>query len=380
MNTFSNDILMKLPSVVLIVDQNNLIVFSNTAFGKLVGERSADHIGKPLNESFASRQGQWSFLADEVAKPLDSLEIKNHQDLRKNEAKVQYERDPLASESSGISDFTPPSIITLKNKFFTYEVFDAGKDPKGKPLKGLVLNDITEEKEFLDRMTQAESSSSLKTLAAGISHEISNPLHAIMTFSEAITNEKDLEKIQTYADKVVRNSKRLGKVLSDFSGYVQKKENGTPQKVNINKSITSATKFAILPYQNNNIIIEEDFEELPDLTADPEEIQQIFFNIINNAFQALKENGKVKISTRQDADFLTIKFEDNGTGMPNDVLRKVFNPFYTTKMQGEGTGLGLNITRRLVEQYGGKIEITSQEGCGTIVSLLFPNPSALLRQ
>ena len=77
---------------------------------------------------------------------------------------------------------------------------------------------------------------------------------------------------------------------------------------------------------------------------------------------------------------MSIQFEDNGSGMPKDVLRKVFNPFYTTKMQGEGTGLGLNITQRLVEKYAGKIEIESQEGCGTTVSLRFPNPSNLPRQ
>jgi signal transduction histidine kinase len=373
-------ILKKLPSVVLIVNDNNKIVFSNTAFGKLVGERSEDHIGRSIDETFSSRPGQWNFLADEVTKPLECLAIKNQQELRKNETKLKYERDPLAAESSGNSDFTPPSVITLKQKFFTYDVFEAGPDSEGKPLKGLVLNDITEEKEFLDRMTQAESSSSLKTLAAGISHEISNPLHAIITFSEAIASEENLDKIKIYADKVIKNSKRLGKVLLDFSGYVQKKENGAPHNVNVNESILSAIKFAMLPYQKNNITLEENLEELPEFIADPEEMQLIFFNIINNSFQALKTNGRVKVSSRNDGNFITIKFEDNGSGMPKDVLRKVFNPFYTTKMQGEGTGLGLNITQRLVEKYGGKIEIDSQEGCGTTVSLLFPNPSTLPRQ
>jgi len=373
-------LLMKLPSVVLIVDDNNKIVFSNTAFGKLVGERSEDYMGRSLNETFSSHQGQWDFLAEEVAKPLDCLANKNHQELRKNATKLKYERDPLAAESSANSDFTPPSVITLKKKFFTYDVFDAGADSDGQPLKGLVLNDITEEKEFLDRMTQAESSASLKTLAAGISHEISNPLHAIITFSEAIADEENLDKIKTYASRVIKNSKRLGKVLLDFSGYVQKKENGSPQKVNINESIVSAVKFAMLPYQKNKISLEENLEALPDLIADPEEIHQIFFNILNNAFQSLKANGWVKISSQSGEKFMSIQFEDNGSGMPKDVLRKVFNPFYTTKMQGEGTGLGLNITQRLVEKYAGKIEIESQEGCGTTVSLRFPNPSNLPRQ
>ncbi len=373
MNNFHEAILMNIPGVIVVTDLDNKIVFTNTAFGKLVAERAQDYVGKPVSESFSHLLGQGEFLADELSKPLEYSEMTKHSESRKNKSASNYSRDPLIAQASDSSTFIPPSVITLKNQFFTYQIFDAGICASGNQLKGLILNDITKEKDFLDRMTQAENISSLKTLAAGISHEISNPLHSILSFSEALCHESDLDKVKIYADKVAGNSKRLGKVLTDFSGYVQSKENGVQKEVQINDIIESAIKFALIPYQDSNIILDRNFNKLPDFNADPEDLQQIFFNVINNAFQAMKGNGRLKISSYIENEFSVIKFEDNGPGMPNDILRKAFNPFFTTKMQGEGTGLGLNITQRLVEKYGGTIKIQSQDNKGATVSLLFPN-------
>ena len=131
----------------------------------------------------------------------------------------------------------------------------------------------------------------------------------------------------------------------------------------------------MLPYPNHKIDLREDFEELPNFMADAEELQQIFFNIFNNALQAVDGSGQLNVSTRKNKKFIEIIIEDNGPGMPREILRKVFNPFFSTKMQGKGTGLGLNITQRLVEKYAGKIEIHSKEGEGTKVSIYFPNVS-----
>jgi signal transduction histidine kinase len=374
LSNLSETILMNIPGVIVVTDLKNKIVFANTAFGKLVSERAQDYVGKSINESFSHLQGQGEFLADELSKPLEAPERVMHHESRKNKSVRNYSRDPLIAQTSEDSTFIPPSVITLKNEFFTYQIFDAGVCPSGNQLKGLILNDITKEKDFLDRMTQAENISSLKTLAAGISHEISNPLHSILSFSEALYHESDLDKVKHYANKVAGNSKRLGKVLTDFSGYVQGKENGIRKELQINDIIDSAIKFALLPHQDSNIILDRNFNSLPSFNADPEELQQIFFNIINNAFQAMKGKGRLKVSSYIENEFSVIKFEDYGPGMPSDIIRKAFNPFFTTKMQGEGTGLGLNITQRLVEKYGGSIKIQSQENKGTTVSLFFPNP------
>jgi signal transduction histidine kinase len=375
LDNLTETILLNIPNVVLVADTNSKIVFANKAFGELVGQRHQNYIGKSLKETLSTLQENWQFLADEFNQPLKNVEKKEHPDFCKEKPTSNYDRDPMTAQSSSIDDFTPPSVVCFRDKIFTYRIFDAGTTQNKEPLKGLILNDFTEEKDFLDMMTQAENISSLKTLAAGISHEVGNPLQAILTFSEAILEENNLDKIRLYAEKVTKNSTRLRKVLSDFSGYVQKKKHGEKKEINIIESIQVAIKFALLPYPEDKIILEEDFKNVPDLTANPEEIQQIFFNIINNAFQAMNGNGRLKISTWETQNFLIAKFEDNGPGMPKGILKKAFNPFFTTKMQGKGTGLGLNIAQRLLERYGGKIEIQSQEGKGTEISVYFPNPS-----
>ncbi len=377
MKIMTEKILMNLPDIILIADTKNKIVFTNSAFGALIGKRAKDFIGMTLQDTFIKLNGKGDFLLEEFTKPLVKSEKEIQPEYRKTKQSSYYERDPLTSKSSGITNFTPPSVISLGGKIFSYKFFNAGTDADNSPLKGLILNDFTEEKDFLDRMTQAENISSLKTLVAGISHEINNPLHSILTFSEAINEEENLEKIKLYAEKVRSNSVRLGKVLADFSGYIQKKEHGKVVAVNITDSINAALNFALLPYPENKVNIEKNFDDIPPFMADPEEIQQIFFNITNNAIQAMKGVGKLIVSTYKNQDSLVINFEDNGPGMPTDILRKVFNPFFTTKMQGEGTGLGLNITQRLAEKYGGKIEIQSQEGKKTSVSIHFPIPSDL---
>ena len=377
MKNIIEKILMNIPAIVLIADTDNTIVFANVAFGKLAGKRTEDYLGQSSQSTISSLKGQSEYLAEEFSKPLQDIKKTNYCEHRHRKPSPNYERDPLISGFSGPTNFVPASVISLSGKIFSYQIFDAGTDLNGKQLKGLILNDFTEEQDFLDRMSQAENISSLKTLVAGISHEINNPLHSILTFSEAMAEEEDLDTIRDYAEKVRNNSVRLRNVLSDFSGYTHKKEPGKKEEVPINQNIHSAINFALLPYPNNKIILEEFFEEIPPLMADPEEIRQIFINITNNAIQAMKHSGKLKVSTHMNQNSIAIKFEDNGPGMSPEVLRKVFNPFFTTKMQGEGTGLGLNITQRLAEKYGGKIDIISHEGKGTEVAIHFPIPSTL---
>lgn len=376
MKIIHDTLLMNLPNAILAINEHNVIRFANTAFGKLTGRRAEDFLNKPLSETFQHLGPTWETLAGEFSQPLREPGKNNLPDNRKNNGSDNYHRDPLLGCADADLDFDPPSVITLKDQIFTYQFFDAGKTSEGNQLRGLILNDLTEEKGFLDRMTQAEYISSLKTLVAGISHEIGNPIHSILSFAEAIKDENDWMKIKQYAEKIAGNSSRLGKILGDFSGYVVSKEKGGSKEIDINECIKSALKFAMLPYEENKIAVEEDLKELPKIMADPNDLQQVFFNVINNACQAMKQNGLLRISTAHENDILRIVIKDNGSGIPKEILRKVFNPFFTTKMQGQGTGLGLNIVQRLVEKYKGRIEIQSREGEGTEVSLLFPTLSS----
>ncbi len=366
-------IISEINNLILVVNQNLEVVFANTGFGKFKGRRSADFKGRPLGQILGISKEQWEFLECELRGKLYPAEQISHKEARANFSSSIDTRDPLKGVNHNNKPENPPSVITLGEKIFTYQVFDL--ELNGEDYRGLIFNDLTKEKHFLDRMTQAENIAGLKTLVAGISHEISNPLHSILSFAEAMEKEKDMEKIQHYASRVAELSSKIGKKFSEFSGYVQSKGSGTSSLIDVEETLCKALNLTLLPLKEKSIEIEKDISPLPKVEGDFEEIQQIWVNILNNAVQAMKGCGKLKIYGRESNGLLTIIISDNGPGMARETLRKVFNPFFTTKMQGEGTGLGLSITQRLVEKYGGHIELKSQEGQGTTVSISFPAKS-----
>ena len=113
-------------------------------------------------------------------------------------------------------------------------------------------------------------------------------------------------------------------------------------------------------------------EDFPNITGDRKQIQEVFFNLIRNAAQAIHEKGKISISGRREEDKVWIIIEDNGRGIPSDKVGQIFNPFYTTKSPGKGTGLGLFIVKQVVERNKGRISVRSKEKLGTTFTLEFP--------
>jgi len=223
-----------------------------------------------------------------------------------------------------------------------------------------------------DQLAMAEKLSKLGTLTAGIAHELNNPLASIMGFTEAILEEKDPDKIQKHANKVFARAKDMSAIILNMSGYVRSAKSVEEKGVNLNERIDAAIEIAILASYTNDIKLEKQFSKLHLVKAKPGEIQQIFINLLTNAVQAMEGKGKLKISTEMKNGNVLAQIIDTGPGIPKEYLSKIYDPFFTTKEQGKGTGLGLNIVHQLVLKYGGKIDVSSQEGKGTTFSLTFP--------
>ncbi|MFT4577763.1 MAG: two-component system NtrC family sensor kinase, partial [Nitrospinales bacterium] len=223
-----------------------------------------------------------------------------------------------------------------------------------------------------DQLTLAEKLSGLGTLTAGIAHELNNPLVSIMGFTEVILDEKDPEKIKKYAKKVFDRSKDMASVILNMSGYIRAPSTADKKEVDINERIDAAIEIAILATYSDDIHVEKSFSSLPPIFAKSEEIQQIFLNLLTNAVQAMEGKGKLIISTQSQNGSVVVKISDTGPGIPEKYLTKIYDPFFTTKEQGKGTGLGLNIVHQLVVKYGGHIDVTSKMGKGTIFSIMFP--------
>ena len=142
--------------------------------------------------------------------------------------------------------------------------------------------------------------------------------------------------------------------------------------MNINEHIDAAKEIAILATYNDDIHLEKFFSTLPPIFAKSEEIQKVFLNILTNVVQAMKGKGKLTISTKAQNGNVVAKISDTGPGIPQKYLSKIYDPFFTTKEQGKGTGSGLNIVDQLVVKYGGHIDVTSKMEKGTNFSITFP--------
>ncbi|GJL79238.1 MAG: hypothetical protein NPINA01_22270 [Nitrospinaceae bacterium] len=369
---YTESILMSVPDVLLIFNEELKAEYVNEAFEKLTKISASQAKGQSLTTMNLKHQDQWQSLMDELK--AYSLGIG---EKAENPGRVtlgnREPRDPLAPKASPQSSWETKNAVTLGNRVFAYQFFDVAISVEEKRRIGLLMKEISEQKALQDQLTMAEKLSGLGTLAAGIAHEMNNPLFSIMGFTEAILEEKNPSKIKTYAQKVLEKSKHMASIILNMSGYTRSSEMDQMRDININERMEASIEMALMASYSNDIHIEKKFSQpLPLIKAKPEEIQQIYVNIIRNAVQAMEGKGELTLTSIQDNGKILTTIEDKGPGIPQEYLSKIFDPFFTTKDQGKGTGLGLNIVHRLVNKYGGTISVDSKIGEGTKFSISFP--------
>jgi signal transduction histidine kinase len=209
-------------------------------------------------------------------------------------------------------------------------------------------------------------------LAAGVAHEINNPLGIILCHTDLIKDEPNLSKevredlavIEKHAD----NCKAIVASLLNFA----RQHKSIKELASINAIIRDVVQLAANQFQQQNITIDLDLEEsLPLISVDIDKLRQVFFNLIINSGQAIDENGYILISTcyLPDSETVQIVVEDNGCGISQAMEDKIFDPFFTTKDPGKGTGLGLSVSYGIVKDHNGEITFESVENKGTRVAV-----------
>lgn len=230
------------------------------------------------------------------------------------------------------------------------------------------------------QLLQAEKMASLGKLAAGVAHQLNNPLGGITLFTKLIIEEHDLpESVQRDLQRILKDAERCRDTVKELLEFTrQTKHMMRPHDVN---RALSRTLF-LLENQTlfQNITIEKNLAEgLPMLTADIQQINHLFMNIILNAAQAMEGKGSLFLKTKllPGGEFIGIEISDTGPGIPEDVLAHIFEPFFTTKEEGKGTGLGLSLVYGIVENHGGRISAKSRIGEGTrfIIELPVSGPT-----
>ncbi len=227
-----------------------------------------------------------------------------------------------------------------------------------------------------EQMERMEKLSMVGEMVAGIVHELNTPLTTVVGFAEVIDSAKDLDEKELIIGKISNEAKRAKTIISSIIKFMYE---GKPERtdVNVNEIIDTCLLIIKDPLLYDKVQVEKVLvQELPKVYVDSGQIQQVILNILNNAKQAMKTNDennrKITIFTELAGNHIKIKIHNNGPAISSEVLTKVFEPFYTTKKRGEGTGLGLTISYRIMKQNDGNIYVKSSKGQGVSFYIELP--------
>jgi PAS domain S-box-containing protein len=226
----------------------------------------------------------------------------------------------------------------------------------------IISRNITGRKAFEERMINMEKLAAVGTLAAGVAHEINNPIAVILGFTEhLIEKTEDLPEIKETLQVVEEEGLKCKKIVENLLTFAR-----APERVETTAQINTILEKMLAVVRNTlltkKIRLEANLSpDLPWVKGDPRELQQVFINMVNNAIDSMRGGGVLTVSTRPAADGkrLAIEFSDTGNGIPREVQPKIFDPFFTTKKVGEGTGLGLSVSYGIITKYGGNIIFSS---------------------
>ena len=251
----------------------------------------------------------------------------------------------------------------------------------------VILSDITREKQTTEARIESERTSSIILLAAGVAHELGNPLNSLTIHLQLM--ERRLKKLKASAkdreaagleDSIAicqAEVRRLDGIITNFLEAVRPRPPDLAE-TNLADVLTEVLRFQQSELADRNIAVDaETPHDLPAVMADRNQVKQVFFNLIKNAVEAMGPEGKLRIRSRADDDNVYLHFGDTGSGIKQEDLIKLFQPYHTTKAGGHG--LGLMIVQRIMREHGGQIGIESKEGIGTLVTLQFPRKDRRVR-
>ncbi|MDP2268390.1 MAG: ATP-binding protein [Deltaproteobacteria bacterium] len=246
------------------------------------------------------------------------------------------------------------------------------KDELGQDMgQVLLIRDLREIRELKESVRRSERLASLGRLAAGIAHEIRNPLSSIRGFAQFFHKKfNGHPEEQEYAAIMVREVDRLNRVITELLDFARPRELRR-ESCFLEKIIDDALQLLAMELASKKVQVEKDYgEELPLVQADQEQLSQAFLNLLLNALHAVAEGGTISIGLSQHPGHINITLADNGCGIPLGDMEKIFEPFFSNKRQG--TGLGLAIVNQIVENHGGEIGAANRPGGGAVFSIELP--------
>jgi two-component system, sporulation sensor kinase E len=334
---------------IIVTDSNSRITYLNNAACELFGLKAEESVGKRLDERV--RGLDWKSLIQSGGPVSRDMEIFYPQNRFINFYIVPLVIEPRASEDK----------IDISSK----EVGHA-----------MILRDITRSRRTEQQTIESERLNALTLLAAGVAHEIGNPLNSLNIHLQLMQRQADKldgaarAELQESIDIARAEINRLDSIVTQFLRAIRPTR---PQMhpENINTVVEEAVRFFASEIKDRDIVVEQELRsDLPLLQLDRDQMKQAFYNVIKNSLEAIKSRGILRIRTDMDESHVLIGFTDTGGGISAENLSRVFEPYFTTKTTG--TGLGLLIVRRIVREHGGELSIESSEGKGLTLMIRLP--------
>jgi len=338
---------------VLVIDADGTIEYANDSAGRLIGLKEGA-VGASLWRVVPGLRGS-----------LDS-----------EEEGAAGERAPIITREFELH-YPQPRVVRLYRVPFHD---DAG----GTVRYAIILTDITREKQSTEELLENERVSSILLLAAGVAHELGNPLNSLTIHLQLA--ERRLKKLRGTkdGDAVAESLRicqdevaRLDGIIRNFLEAIRPRPPDL-QEVNLIEVLEDVLRFQARELEDRSIAVQGELPaSLPVIMADRNQLKQVFFNLVKNAMEAMGPGGKLSLRVRADDDSVYVAVADTGSGIKAEDMSKLFSPYHTTKVSGHG--LGLMIVQRIMRDHGGHIGIESKEGVGTVVTLQFPQKHRRVR-
>ncbi|WP_291327062.1 DUF3365 domain-containing protein [Desulfovibrio sp. UCD-KL4C] len=316
------------------------------------------------------------FLANEAARSLSSSFAGGESDASCsalfNEGGI-FETCPLQLQSAlEEGNAMSREVQTQDGRSFSVNVFPVAEGTAQEGRAVVYVRDVTQEKQMMATMQQSEKLATVGQFAAGLAHEINNPLGVIKCYAELLKGEATGPEFASDVDVIIKHASQAESVLQDLLNFARPKRM-EPLSLNVGEVLTNAINVFRIQAEKKgvNVVLSVD-EDIPNIVANEQAIEQIFANLFKNGLDAVEENfGRIEVSVTKELlpDSIIIRVADNGSGISDDHRIKLFDPFFTTKDVGKGTGLGLAVVYGLVQEMGGSIEMNNNDGAVFTVSL-----------
>ncbi len=345
--------------IVVVIDANQKTILINKKGCEVLGYQEEEILGKNWFDTFVPER-----MRDQAKSAFAKLmagEVKP----------FEYYENPVLTKKSGDRIIAWHNAVLRNESGQIYATLSSGED-------------ITEKTLLEQQVRQSEKLAAVGQLTTGLAHEIGTPLNVIMGRAEFMLRKMSAEDpLRQNLESIVTQIERITRIVQQLLSFTRPKP---PQvgPVHLKHLLQGILAFLEYHIQRQDIATTLDCaQNLPEVLVDRDQIQQVFFNIILNAIQAMDQGGSLTIRVSQTIvrekrvdpvkdQYLKIEVADTGSGIPQDKLSKVFDPFFSTKEVGKGSGLGLTVSYELVKRHGGWIDVKSRVGEGSVFTVYLP--------